>query len=46
MSKIVDINKKIEKSVVGGYKKVEDTVVGGYKKVEDKWCEPQIVDIK
>lgn len=37
MSKIVDANKKIEKTVVGGYKKIEETVVGGYKKVEDKF---------
>ena len=37
MSKIVDVNKKIEDAVVGSYKKVEDTVVGGYKKVEDKF---------
>jgi rubrerythrin len=33
------VNKKIEKTVVGGYKKVEDTVVGGYKKVEDKFVD-------
>ena len=35
MSKIVDLNKKIEKSVVGGYKKTEKIVVRAYKKVED-----------
>ena len=36
MGKLKDANKKIEKTVVGGYKKVEDTVVNGYKKVEDE----------
>lgn len=39
MSKIVDANKKIEESVVGGYKKIEETVVSGYKKVEDKFVD-------
>lgn len=39
MSKINDVNKKIEEAVVEGYKKVEDTVVGGYKKVEDKFVD-------
>lgn len=34
MSKLVNINKKIEKTVVGGYKKVEDSVVDGYKKMD------------
>ena len=37
MSKLKDVNKKIEETVVGGYKKVEECVVGGYKKVEDKF---------
>ena len=35
MSKIKEINQKIEDAVVGGYKKIEDGVVGGYKKIED-----------
>ena len=39
MGNLKDVNKKIEKTVVGGYKKVEDTVVGGYKKVEDKFVD-------
>ncbi len=39
MSKIVDTNKKIEESVVGGYQKIEETVVGGYKKIEDKFVD-------
>lgn len=34
-SKLVEVNKKIEEAVVGGYKKIEDGVVGGYKKIED-----------
>ena len=39
MSKIVDVNKKIEQAVVDGYKKVEESVVGGYKKIEDKFVD-------
>jgi len=35
MSKIKDVNKKVEKTIVEGYKKVEDTVVSGYKTVEN-----------
>jgi hypothetical protein len=34
-SKLVEVNKKNEESVVGCYKKIEDGVVGGYKKIED-----------
>jgi len=34
-SKLVEVNKKIEKGVVGGYKKIEDGVVSGYKKIEE-----------
>lgn len=34
-SKLVEVNKKIEEGVVGGYKKIEDGVVSGYKKIED-----------
>lgn len=36
-SKLVQVNKKIEDAVVGGYKKIEDTVVSGYTKIEDKF---------
>lgn len=39
ISKITNINKKIENAVVGGYQKIEDTVVGGYKKIEDKFVD-------
>lgn len=39
MSKIVDVNKKIEVAVVDGYKKIEETMVSGYKKVEDKFVD-------
>lgn len=34
-SKLVKVNEKIEKKVVGGYKKIEEGVVGGYKKIEE-----------
>lgn len=34
-SKLLELNKKIEESVVGGYKKMEDGVVGGYKRMEE-----------
>ncbi|MFR0076197.1 MAG: hypothetical protein ACLRVB_01150 [Blautia sp.] len=34
-SKLVKVNEKIAKEVVGGYKKIEDGVVGGYKKIEE-----------
>lgn len=37
MSKIRELNKKIEETVVNAYQKVEDTVTGGYQKVEDKF---------
>lgn len=39
MSKVTNLNKKIEKNVVGGYKKIEDTVVSSYKKIEDKFVD-------
>lgn len=35
MSKIRELNKKIEETVVNAYQKVEDTVTGSYQKVED-----------
>ena len=39
MSKLKEVNKKIENAVVGSYKKIEDTVVNSYKKVEDKFID-------
>lgn len=33
-SKLVELNNKIEESVVSGYKKIEEGVVGGYNKIE------------
>ena len=39
MSKIVDINEKIENKVVSGYKKIENTTVKTYKKIEDKFVD-------
>lgn len=38
-SKLIQVNKKIEKNVVGGYKKIENTVVSGYQKIEDKFID-------
>ncbi len=35
MSKLTEVNKKMEKAVVEGYKKIEDGVVSGYQKIED-----------
>ncbi len=34
-SKLVQVNKKIEEAVVGGYRKIEQTVVGGYQSIEN-----------
>ncbi len=34
MSKLTEVNKKIEEAVVGSYKKIEEGVVEGYKKIE------------
>lgn len=34
-SRLVKVNQKIAKEVVGGYKKIEETVVGGYQKIEN-----------
>lgn len=34
-SKLVEVNKKIEETVVGGYKKIEEGVVNSYKKIEN-----------
>lgn len=39
MTKVKQVNKKIEETVVGGYKKIEDGVVSGYKKIEDKFID-------
>ncbi len=38
-SKLVEVNKKIEEAVVGGYKKIEDGVVGGFENVTDKFVD-------
>lgn len=35
MSKLVEANEKIAKTVASGYKKIENGVVGGYKKIEN-----------
>ena len=37
MSKLVEVNKKIEDTVVGGYKKIEEGAVGGFQKMTDKF---------
>lgn len=34
-SKLVQVNKKFEEAVVGGYRKIEQTVVGGYQSIEN-----------
>ena len=34
-TKLVEVEKKIEESVVSGYKKIEDGVVNSYKKIEN-----------
>lgn len=44
MSKIIDVNKKIEKVVVSGYQKIEDSVVSGYKKIENKFVNTFLKD--
>jgi hypothetical protein len=38
-SKLLQVNKKIADSVVGGYKQIENGVVGAYKQVEDKFVD-------
>ena len=38
-SKLVEVNKKIEEGVVGGYKKIENGVVGGFQKISDKFVD-------
>ena len=38
-SKLLKVNEKIEKAVVGGYKKIENAVVSGYTKIEDKFVD-------
>ena len=42
-SKLVQMNQKIEKTVVEGYREIEDTVVGGYKKIEDNPSSPRFL---
>ena len=39
MSKIVNTNKKIEKTVVNNYKKIENGALKTYKKIEDKFVD-------
>lgn len=34
-SKLVEVEKRIEESVVGSYKKIEEGVVSSYKKIEN-----------
>lgn len=38
-SKLVKVNKEIEKVVVGSYKKIENGVVGGFNKISDKFVD-------
>lgn len=38
-SKLVQVNEKIEKKVVGGYKKIEESAVGGFNKIADKFVD-------
>lgn len=38
-SKLIKVNKKIEKAVTDGYKKIEKTVVDSYTKIEDSFVE-------
>ncbi len=46
MSKIVDANKKIEKSVVGGYKKIEDKFVDTFLKKDGETIEEAKARVK
>lgn len=38
-SKLVEVEKKIEESVVSGYKKIENGVVEGFQKMTDKFVD-------
>ena len=38
-SKIVEVNEKIAKNVVGGYKKIEDGAVSCFNKIADKFVD-------
>lgn len=38
-SKLVKVNQKIAKEVVGGYKKIEETVVGSYNQIANKFVD-------
>ena len=38
-SKLIEVNKKIEEGVVGGYKKIEEGAVGGFNKIADKFVD-------
>ena len=39
MSKLTNVNKKIENTVVTKYKKIENAVVSKYQKIEDKFID-------
>lgn len=39
MTKLVEANKKIEKSVVSGYKKIEESAVGTFNKIADTFVD-------
>ena len=38
-SKLVQMNKKIEKGVVDGFVKIRDNVTGSYEKIENKFVD-------
>ena len=38
-SKLIAVNKKIEKGVVGGYKKIEKSICDGFNKITDKFVD-------
>ena len=46
MSKLVDANKKIEESVVGGYKKIEDKFVDTFLKKDGETIEEAKARVK
>lgn len=39
MSKLTNVNKKIENTVVTKYKKIENAIVSKYQKIEDKFID-------
>lgn len=38
-SKLITVNQKIAKELLGAYKKIEEAVVGGYNQMADKFVE-------